>query len=237
MKDTVNKLNKHLDGESSLNMLRYVLKNYSEKAVFTSSMSIEDQVITHLIAGINKNTNIITLDTGRMFYEFYDLIEETENRYNIKITIYFPDFKKVEEMVNTRGINLFYNNIENRKYCCNIRKIEPLKRSLANKEVWITGLRNEQSSTRKNLNTIEWDDSNNIIKVNPLLYWNTKEVWDYIRNNQIPYNPLHDKGYPSIGCQPCTRAIKPGEDVRAGRWWWENPETKECGLHAGKNKP
>jgi phosphoadenosine phosphosulfate reductase len=147
------------------------------------------------------------------------------------MSIYFPDADQVEEMVNTKGINLFFESVENRKLCCNLRKIQPLKRAFEGLEVWICGLRSEQSVTRQNMQKIEWDEANRIIKLNPLIDWTEEETKEFIKANGIPYNPLHDKGYPSIGCQPCTRAIFAGEDIRAGRWWWENPDTKECGLH------
>ncbi len=231
MKESIKQLNDKFANGSAENILQYILEHYKDKAVFTSSMGVEDQVITHIMAGIDRNSNIALLDTGRMFYEAYDLIEKTESRYNLKIRVFFPDYKVVEKMVNTKGINLFYENIKNRKECCHIRKIEPLKRALAGNDIWITGLRTEQSTTRKGLQFAEWDESNKIIKVNPLLNWTIDDVWEYVHHHKVPYNPLHDKGYPSIGCQPCTRAVQPGEDIRAGRWWWENPETKECGLH------
>lgn len=212
-------------------ILRKMLEAHGPKAVFSTSFGAEDQVITHMLAQINKEAAIFTLDTGRMFPETYEVLEKTEARYGISIKLFFPDFKAVEHMVKTRGINLFYHSIENRKLCCNIRKIEPLKRALKGNQVWITGLRKEQSPTRHDMCFAEWDGVNKIIKVNPLLNWTEAQVWDYIRENKIPYNALHDKGFPSIGCQPCTRAVEPGEDIRAGRWWWENPEGKECGLH------
>ena len=145
--------------------------------------------------------------------------------------VYFPDAGQVESMVNRKGINLFYESIENRKECCAVRKLVPLKKAFQGLEVWICGLRREQSITRKDVGAIEWDVTNGIIKLNPLIDWTEEQVWEYLKTNKIPYNPLHDKGYPSIGCQPCTRSIMPGEDIRAGRWWWEDPTTKECGLH------
>ena len=194
-------------------------------------MGAEDQVITEMIASIDRKTRIFTLDTGRLFSETYDLIDLTNKRYGINIEIYFPDASRVENMVKSKGINLFYESVENRKLCCHIRKIEPLKRALKGLDVWISGLRKEQSVTRNLLSVIEWDTLHNLIKVNPILNWTTDQVWDYIREKKIPYNPLHDRGYPSIGCLPCTRAIQPGESIRSGRWWWENPEMKECGLH------
>jgi phosphoadenosine phosphosulfate reductase len=207
---------------------------FNGKIRFASSMGAEDQVLTHMLAQVSPALSIFTLDTGRMFYETYELIEKTEARYGIKIEIYFPDTQSVEEMVNEKGINLFYQSIENRKQCCGIRKIEPLQRALRGLDAWVTGLRRAQSTTRKDMMPVEWDEGNKLIKVNPLYNWSEEQVWEYIKANKIPYNTLHDKGFPSIGCQPCTRAIQPGEDLRNGRWWWENPETKECGLHARK---
>lgn len=174
---------------------------------------------------------IFTLDTGRLYQEVYDLLDKTQARYSHKIEVYFPDTAAVEQMVNEHGINLFYDSVEKRKLCCHIRKTQPLKRALKGCKAWVTGLRKEQSVTRTNLQTVEWDELNGLIKINPLLDWTEKQLRDFIDQHHIPYNPLHDQGFPSIGCQPCTRAIQPGEDVRAGRWWWERPDQKECGLH------
>src|SRR5208337_2132495 len=190
-----------------------------------------DQVITKIITDIDPSTRIFMLDTGRLFPQTYQLTQKTNQHFHINIEIYFPDYRNVEQMVNRKGINLFYENIENRKECCHIRKIEPLQRAFSDLEVWISGLRNDQSVTRKDIKMIEWDDTNGLIKLNPIIHWSNNQVWEYIRLYNIPYNPLHDEGFPSIGCQPCTRAIIPGEDIRAGRWWWETPEHKECGLH------
>lgn len=212
-------------------MIQKVIEEHASKAIFSTSLGVEDQAITHILMQITRKASIFTLDTGRMFPETYEVLEKTEARYGIRIKVVFPDYNAVERMVQTRGINLFYYSIENRKMCCHIRKIEPLKRALKNHEVWITGLRREQSPTRKDLQYAQWDEENQMIKVNPLLDWSEKQVWDFVRENNIPFNALHQKGFPSIGCQPCTRPIEPGEDLRAGRWWWENPETKECGLH------
>jgi phosphoadenosine phosphosulfate reductase len=211
-----------------------VLWSHPGKAVFSTSLGAEDQVITHMLATQDLREGIFTLDTGRLFPETYELMEKTCVRYGIRIEVFFPDTGKVELMVREKGINLFYQSIENRKLCCNIRKTEPLRRALSGKEIWITGLRREQSPTRQDLAMAQWDAANQIIKVNPLLEWTEKQVWEYIHRHKIPYNVLHDKGFPSIGCQPCTRAILPGEDIRAGRWWWENPDTRECGLHIGR---
>ena len=215
-------------------ILKEALELFGDKITFATSMGAEDQVITQMLSKIDKSANVITLDTGRMFPETYDLLHRTINRYGIAIKSYYPDTAQVEEMVNTKGINLFYESIENRKLCCHIRKIVPLQRALNGKDAWITGLRREQSVTRTELKIVGWDSANGLIKINPLLEWHEAQVWDYIKLKDIPYNILHDQGFPSIGCQPCTRAIAKGEDLRAGRWWWENPDSKECGLHGGK---
>lgn len=224
-------LNTHLNSLKPEEMLRYCSEVFGQKLAFASSFGLEDQVITHMIASQNLNIKIFTLDTGRIFPETYDLIERTNSRYKIKIGIVFPDASEVEAMVMEHGINLFYNSIEHRKLCCHIRKTKPLSKMLNGLEAWITGLRKEQSITRTDLDNAVWDSINNLIKINPLIYWSERDVKDYIEQNNIPYNPLHDKGFPSIGCQPCTRAVVAGEDIRSGRWWWEQPEHKECGLH------
>ncbi len=191
---------------------------------------MEDQVITDAICSNALDIEIFTLDTGRLFYETYELIERTNARYHTRLKIYFPDYSTVEELVTEKGINCFYESVENRKQCCFIRKVEPLNRALKNATVWITGVRAEQSANRKQIPMMEWDEQRNLYKFNPLINWTYDEVIHYIRQREVPYNPLHDMGYVSIGCAPCTRAISPGEDARAGRWWWETSQ-KECGLH------
>ncbi|MFD2202422.1 phosphoadenylyl-sulfate reductase [Shivajiella indica] len=201
------------------------------KIVFSTSLGQEDQVITHLIASNKLPIQIFSLDTGRLFPDTLDLLDITENHYSIKIKVYYPERESVEKLVHEMGINGFYNSVENRKSCCYVRKVEPLKRALQNNSVWITGLRAEQSPNRSGMQKIEWDEANQIIKYNPILDWTFDKMIAYIKENKIPYNPLHEKGFVSIGCAPCTRAIQPGEDVRAGRWWWEESK-KECGLHA-----
>jgi len=228
--------NAEFKSSSPEKVIEFFLDKFKGHIALSSSLGAEDQVLTKMIADIDPSTKIFTLDTGRVFPETYDLMARTNEKYFIKLQVYFPDAKKVEEMVNEKGINLFYESIENRKLCCNIRKIEPLKRAFNGLEAWICGLRKDQSVTRFYTNLVEWDEGNGVIKINPLLNWSEKQVWEYIKSNEVPYNILHDNGFPSIGCQPCTRAIKPGEDVRAGRWWWENPEQKECGLHKSTNK-
>jgi phosphoadenosine phosphosulfate reductase len=219
---------KNADAES---IIKYFIDKYGTKAVLSSSFSIEDQVITHMLSKICKDPEIFTLDTGRLPNETYNLIDKTREHYNIKIVVYFPDSSMVEEMVKEKGVNLFYDSVENRKRCCHVRKVEPLKRALSEKEVWITGLRKEQSVTRENLNIVEYDSIYEIIKVNPLLNLTEKQIWDYIKSNNIPFNQLYKQEYRSIGCAPCTRPVQEGGNIRDGRWWWENPDSKECGLH------
>ncbi|MBR1488202.1 MAG: phosphoadenylyl-sulfate reductase [Bacteroidales bacterium] len=213
--------------------IRWALGTFGRRAALSSSLSLEDQTVTQLMVAADKeDTRVFTLDTGRQFPETYELIDRTEMAYGIRIEVFFPDFQKVQEMVREHGINLFYDSIELRHLCCGIRKIEPLKRALDGVEVWITGLRRSQSVTRAHMQMVEYDADDDVLKLNPLLLWSEQDVKDYVRANAIPYNKLHDQGFPSIGCQPCTRAVRPGEDVRAGRWWWEDPDKRECGLHA-----
>lgn len=206
---------------------------YPGKVKFSSSLGQEDQVLTDIISRNSIDISIFTIDTGRLFYETYDLIEKTEAYYKRKIRVYFPQTEAVEALVNEKGINSFYNSVEDREMCCHVRKVEPLNRALKDASVWVTGLRSSQTVMRHSFPLIEWLEDKKLIKYNPLLNWTYEEVLDYIKVNKVPYNPLHDKGFVSIGCAPCTRAIEPGEDPRAGRWWWENSH-KECGLHINK---
>ncbi|MCD4698193.1 MAG: phosphoadenylyl-sulfate reductase [Bacteroidales bacterium] len=230
--EQIKALNKRFEGKTAFESLTYFLTTFKREIAFASSLGAEDQVLTHLIVSIDPSTKIFTLDTGRLFPETYDLIERTNSRYKIKMDVYFPSTEKVEKMVKEKGINLFYESVENRKLCCHLRKIEPLHRAIKGYGLWITGLRKSQSITRNNNKLVELDENNHgRVKINPLINWTEDDIWDYIKENNIPYNKLHDKGFPSIGCQPCTRAVEPGDDVRAGRWWWEMPEHKECGLH------
>ncbi len=231
MVERIAELNKKFSQTPTEEVLKYFLAEFKGKIAFSTSLGAEDQVLTHMIARIDTGVKFFTLDTGRMFPELYELIDRTCNTYKIEIITYFPNFEQVENMVKEKGVNLFYDSIENRKLCCHIRKLEPLKRAFKDLDIWICGLRSDQSVTRLNTKLLEWDEQNGLLKLNPLFNWSHDQVWKYIRINQIPYNPLHDKGFLSIGCQPCTRAVKEGEDIRAGRWWWEQPESKECGLH------
>ncbi len=211
-------------------LLASIDKNYAP-VVFANSFGAEDMVLTDLIGKYFSNIDMFTLDTGRLPEETYSLVKEAEDRYSINIRIYFPESAAVEKYTAQNGPNGFYNSIDARKACCHIRKVEPLKRALSGKGAWVTGLRRDQAITRKDITESEFDIDNGLQKISPLLNWNLSDVWAYLKEFNVPYNALHDKGYTSIGCAPCTRAITPGEDVRAGRWWWENPETKECGLH------
>lgn len=198
---------------------------------FANSLGAEDMVLTDLIVKAGLPIEIFSLDTGRLPPETYDLMATVNTKYSLKLKIYFPQPEEVESYVRNHGINAFYDSVTLRKACCHARKVEPLKRALAGKRAWITGLRAQQAATRDGLPFQEYDEGNGLEKFNPLADWSEKEVWTYIKQNAVPYNALHDKFYPSIGCAPCTRAISPGEDIRSGRWWWESPESKECGLH------
>ena len=234
-------LNERFRDASAEEIVGYFLKAYQGRIALSSSLSIEDQALTDIIVrqlpSLSRGgaeggvCRIFTLDTGRLFPETYQLIDKTNLTYGIQIEVFFPDYSEVQRMVREEGINLFYNSIESRHRCCQIRKLEPLARAFQGLDAWICGLRREQSVTRQDMQVVEWDEMHGLIKVNPLISWTEQQVWDYIHEHHVPYNKLHDKGYPSIGCEPCTRAVQPGEDVRAGRWWWESPDHRECGLH------
>lgn len=224
-------------------ILKFAIEKYKDKVALASSFGAEDVVLIDMLMKVaqgsmlNIQPRIFTIDTGRLPQETYDVMDRIKEKYKINIEVYFPDNKSVEEMVSKYGFNLFYKSVELRQLCCKVRKVYPLNRALKNLDAWICGLRREQSVTRVNIKKIEYEQriidnqQRTIVKFNPLADWTEKQVWDYIKENDVPYNALHDKGYPSIGCAPCTRAIKPGEDIRSGRWWWESPEKKECGLH------
>ncbi|MBL0010204.1 MAG: phosphoadenylyl-sulfate reductase [Nitrosomonas sp.] len=205
--------------------------------IFANSLGAEDMVLTDIINRHQLAIDMFSLDTGRLPQETYDLMQTVRERYKTTLRIYFPNVKQVEAYVAENGVNGFYQSIELRKACCHIRKVEPLRRALYGKSAWVTGIRHEQAASRLSLKVSAYDMDNRLQKVNPLLEWSNAEVWKYLKQNEVPYNKLHDKFYPSIGCAPCTRAITPGEDIRSGRWWWETPETKECGLHTGKIIP
>jgi phosphoadenosine phosphosulfate reductase len=222
-----NQLNK-LSIEDQLSKL---VSLFPEKVIFTTSLGIEDQVITHIIFKNNLDIKVATLDTGRLFPQTYDVLSSTIIRYSKRIDIYFPEHETIEQMVTEKGPLSFYQSVENRKECCRLRKVVPLNRALKGMECWISGIRADQSDDRNQMDWIEYDEAKNLYKFSPLFNWSFDEVKSFIKGNNVPYNSLHDKGYVSIGCEPCTRAIKPGEDFRSGRWWWENDGRKECGLH------
>ncbi|HTD94206.1 MAG TPA: phosphoadenylyl-sulfate reductase [Chitinophagaceae bacterium] len=224
---------KEIESSSLPEAISMVADLFPGKTVFSSSLGQEDQLLTDIIFKNDLPVKIFTIDTGRLFYETYDLLDRTTARYKKPIQVYFPEAGDVEEFVAAKGINSFYESVDNRKSCCFIRKVKPLNRALQGAAVWITGLRSEQSDNRKAMPMIEWSEEKQLYKFNPLINWTYDEMLDYIREFNVPYNHLHDKGFISIGCAPCTRAIEPGEDARAGRWWWEGSQ-KECGLHTEK---
>jgi phosphoadenosine phosphosulfate reductase len=232
LKNSLEGLRSATKGMALPQSLAYLADLFPGKVVLSSSFSWEDQVLSHFVLDAELDVEIFTLDTGRLFPETYTVWSKTNDRYKTQIKAYYPNQNDVEKYVNEKGPNAFYNSVADRKGCCFIRKVEPLKRALKNKSIWITGLRAEHSPERNDLQTFEWDEGNSIIKFNPLLHVTTAELKKIISDHSIPYNPLHDKGFVSIGCAPCTRAIQPGEDFRAGRWWWEENTKKECGLHA-----
>lgn len=227
-------LKEKLIGLDAQQIIHYINQEYADRAVFSTSFGIEDQVITHFLASMKADVHLFTLETGRLFPETYYVWNRTLERYRLPIKAYFPQEVAVQKMVSEKGPSSFYESVDNRKECCFIRKIEPLKRAIKGYEIWITGIRAEQSTNREDMDFIEWDDANKIIKIHPLFDWTLADVEAFLKTNNVPYNPLHDKGFPSIGCQPCTRAIQAGDDFRAGRWWWEDKSKKECGLHAVK---
>lgn len=230
--ERIQQLNAQARGLDAFGIIKLALEQFGPRVTFATSLGEEDQVITDMIAKTAPGISVFTLDTGRLFAETYDLMAKNQKKYaQLNFKIYYPDTKTVEEMVRTKGINLFYESVENRKLCCHVRKVEPLQRALSTMDAWMVGLRREQAVTRAALEPVEWDEANKKIKFNPLYNWSLDQVRDYIKTNNVDINPLHAQGFVSIGCAPCTRAIKPGEDIRAGRWWWEQPEQKECGLH------
>ena len=229
----IKKIAEEMEDKSATEVLKWAINAYAPKIALASSFGAEDVILIDMMVKINKEkAKIFTLDTGRLNQETYDVMDAIRKKYDIQIEVYFPEQRETEEMVKIKGMNLMYESVENRKLCCEIRKVHPLNRALSKLDGWITGLRREQAITRANIYKLEIDSSHgNIAKINPLADWTNEMIWDYINKNNVPYNKLHDSGYPSIGCEPCTRAVHRGEDPRAGRWWWENATQKECGLH------
>ena len=237
MRFDLKEINRKFEKASAEETLRWALENFSPNIALASSFGIEDAVLIDLLVKLDPKIRVFTLDTGRLNEETYEVMEQIRQKYKISVESYFPEAAKVEALERQKGFYSFRESVDNRKECCGIRKVEPLKRALKGLEAWITGLRRDQSVTRVGVEKVELDQAHlGIVKINPLADWTNEAVWGAIKKNSIPYNKLHDLGYPSIGCAPCTRAIKPGEDIRSGRWWWENPEHKECGLHLPKNK-
>jgi phosphoadenosine phosphosulfate reductase len=231
MEQEISYLQTTLTNKTIVEKLSFLAENFKGKVAFSTSLGQEDQVITDLIFKNNIDIQIFTLDTGRLFNQTYDLLDLTIAKYKKNIKIYFPESAQVEEFVNTKGLNSFYESVANRKECCAIRKVYPLKRALKEVTIWVTGLRADQSANRLEMKEFEWDANFKLIKYNPLIDWSLEQTVNYLKENKVPYNPLHEQGFVSIGCAPCTRAIAAGEDIRAGRWWWESSQ-KECGLHA-----
>jgi phosphoadenosine phosphosulfate reductase len=232
--DLLNKRSQEMTAEQ---IIRFSHKEFGKSLVFASSLSEEDQAITDLISKVSSDIEIFTLDTGRLFQETYELLSKTQKKYPMSVKVYYPDNEAVEDMVRNYGINLFYESVANRKLCCGVRKVEPLKRALKNADAWMCGLRCGQSITRNDLKVFQWDEANQKIKISPLANWSLDQVRAYNGKNNIDVSPLHIKGFISVGCASCTRAVSDGEDIRAGRWWWESDEKKECGLHNNPNKP
>ena len=231
-KEDVEAAARELEGKSPQDVLVWGLQHFFPRIALASSFGAEDVALIDMLVTLNPKVTIFTLDTGRLNEETYDVMERIRQKYGIAIKSYFPNFERVQALEREKGFYSFRQSVENRKECCGIRKVEPLGRALGELDAWITGLRRTQAVTRADVPKVELDAAHGgMVKLNPLADWSESQVWDHIKQHQVPYNALHDAGYPSIGCAPCTRAIKPGEDVRAGRWWWEHPEQKECGLH------
>lgn len=227
----INKVKDELSGLDEVTALQRLCQLFPEEVAFSTSFGLEDQLITHYIWANEIPVRIFTLDTGRMFPETYRVWSRTVDRYQQKPEVFFPKNDAVQELLQAKGPNSFYQSVENRKKCCFIRKVEPLNRALRGVKVWVTGIRAEQSAGRNNMENLEWDEAHGLIKFHPLFFQSLDEVKYQIAKHNVPYNSLHDRGFPSIGCEPCTRAVQPGDDFRAGRWWWEDSTKKECGLH------
>ncbi|GGM72553.1 phosphoadenosine phosphosulfate reductase [Thermogymnomonas acidicola] len=221
-----------MEGLEPPTLVREVWERFGDASVFTTSLGAEDMVILHMMSAMEVGMEVVTIDTGRLPEETYALIGEVERFLGIRVKVYFPDTGEVEEMVRRHGVNLFYDSAEKRHLCCYVRKVRVLERALKGRSAWVSGIRRGQTEARANTSRVEWDSVHGLWKFNPLADWSYQMVWAYIRENHVPYNALHDRGYRSIGCAPCTRAVREGEDERAGRWWWESG-VKECGLHTG----
>jgi len=234
--NTIKSLNEEFSNKTPQNILEWCIKELNQNIALASSFQAQGMVLIDMLMRIDNNARIFTIDTGRLNQQTYDVLDVVRSKYNNKIEVLFPDRNEVEDMVNEHGINLFYKRVENRLMCCQIRKVNPLNNFLKTVDGWITSIRSEQTAARAEAEKFELDTLHgNILKVNPIVDWSEEMVWDYINKNKVPYNKLHDIGYPSIGCEPCTRAVKEGEDPRSGRWWWETDSAKECGIHFDQN--
>ncbi len=235
-KQEIDKLNYDFKEKAPKEIIDFAIEKFGlHRIALASSLSIEDQMLTEIFVKASTNPRIFFIDTGRHFQSTYDLMQETSSRYHFTYEVYAPSNEQLEKIISEHGPNMFYDSIDLRKKCCEVRKVEPLKRVLATLDAWVCGLRREQSLTRDGIELFEWDYTHKVLKINPLVFWSEDKVWDYIQKENIPYNSLYNKDFRSIGCQPCTRAVKLGEDVRSGRWWWEDPDKKECGLHISKS--
>jgi len=230
-KPVISELLSQTDSFSTIQVMEFITERFGSGIVFSTGFGQEDQIITNIIFTKKLPISIFTIDTGRLFQDTYQVWDKTFKKYKEPIRAVFPEKKDVEQMISTKGPFSFYESADNRKECCNIRKVAPLKQALDGAACWITGIRAEQSLSRMKNKLFEWDENYQVVKCNPLINWTTNQVLDYIEQNNIPYNFLHDKGFISIGCEPCTRAVKKGEEIRSGRWWWEDDTKKECGLH------
>ncbi len=230
-RERIEEASRQLESASPQAILGWAVDRFAPEIALASSFGAEDVVLIDMWRRIDPEVRVFTLDTGRLPEETYEVMERIRRTYGLTIRSFFPDREGVERLERQHGFYSFRESIEARRICCGIRKVEPLRRALAPLRAWVTGLRREQAPTRTGVGIVEWDAAHGLVKVNPLAHWTEQQVWTYIREHAVPYNALHDRGYPSIGCAPCTRAIQPGEDIRAGRWWWENPAHKECGLH------
>lgn len=228
---TVASLLEAINNKSEVESLQLLTEIFPNQVSFSTSLGYEDQAITHIISANSLPIRIFTLDTGRLFEETYKTLQQTRRRYDTTIDTFFPEQSDIENLLSKKGPYSFYESVEDRKECCFLRKVKPLNRALEGVKVWVTGIRAEQSANRTEMSKIEWDESHQLFKFHPILDWSFDDVKQYIKKHNIPYNVLHDKGFVSIGCAPCTRAIREGEDFRAGRWWWEDQSKKECGLH------
>lgn len=232
--EDVKNLNREFERSSPEDILAWVSGNLGRSVALATSFQVQGMVLVDMFAKTDPEARIFTLDTGRLHSHTYDVMDRTREKYNVNIEVLFPDKSEVEEMVSSRGVNLFYKNVENRRLCCQVRKTNPLNGYLKTLDAWITSIRADQTEQRAESSKFEIDYLHGrMLKINPIVDWTIDQVWDYVRKNDVPYNKLHDMGYPSIGCAPCTRAVEKGEDPRAGRWWWEQDSDKECGIHFG----